>query len=321
MAGLTAARLLKENAVVPTILEKSRGLGGRMATRRIEDAVLDHGAQFLTARDPKFQHMVAEWESKGVIREWCRGFPADTGPRLCDGHPRYKAVGGMTRLARHLGGDIDIRFNVQIATIRTENGHWRVTTEAGESHESDALILTPPVPQSLELLGMTDCKIPSEMQNTLKGIEYDSCVAVMALLTHPSNVPEPGAIRFAEGPVAFLSDNHRKGISPKAWAITVQSCAEFAREHWNETDDVIAAKLLEAVAQWIEPGSAKAVQVKRWQYSMPLELYPEPCLMATPNPPLLLAGDAFGGPRIEGAALSGLAAAGMLLGVPTRLDP
>ena len=50
-----------------------------------------------------------------------------------------------------------------------------------------------------------------------------------------------------------------------------------------------------------------AAQLKRWRYSIPTALHPDPFLKAGDLPPLYFGGDAFGGPRIEGAALSGMA--------------
>ena len=47
MAGLTAAHRLSGVTEV-VILDKGRGVGGRLATRRIGDATIDHGAQFIT---------------------------------------------------------------------------------------------------------------------------------------------------------------------------------------------------------------------------------------------------------------------------------
>ena len=53
-------------------------------------------------------------------------------------------------------------------------------------------------------------------------------------------------------------------------------------------------------------------QVHGWRYSQPVDTYSEACLMVEDS--LVFAGDAFAGPRVEGAALSGLAAADALLG-------
>jgi predicted NAD/FAD-dependent oxidoreductase len=53
--------------------------------------------------------------------------------------------------------------------------------------------------------------------------------------------------------------------------------------------------------------------VHRWRYSQPVVTYSEPCLLIADAAPLVLAGDAFDQPRVEGAFLSGCAAADALL--------
>ena len=83
LAGLAAARMLNESGHDVIVLEKSRATGGRCATRRIGDAVFDHGAQFFTARSDEFSELVELWRDADVAREWCRGFGAG------DGHARY----------------------------------------------------------------------------------------------------------------------------------------------------------------------------------------------------------------------------------------
>ncbi|MSO32728.1 MAG: FAD-dependent oxidoreductase, partial [Ilumatobacteraceae bacterium] len=50
IAGLTAARALSHAGHSVIVLDKGRSVGGRMATRRIGDATVDHGAQFFTVR-------------------------------------------------------------------------------------------------------------------------------------------------------------------------------------------------------------------------------------------------------------------------------
>ena len=78
MCGLVAARELKEAGRDVIVLDKSRGVGGRMATRRIGDAVLDHGAQFITSHGGEFQRLVTEWLTDGVAREWARDLSSRT---------------------------------------------------------------------------------------------------------------------------------------------------------------------------------------------------------------------------------------------------
>jgi predicted NAD/FAD-dependent oxidoreductase len=81
LSGLVAARELQGAGVEVTVVDKGRSPGGRLATRRIGAATLDHGAQFFTVRTPAFQHRVDDWLDRGLVAVWTQGF--DSG----DGHP------------------------------------------------------------------------------------------------------------------------------------------------------------------------------------------------------------------------------------------
>ncbi|MBP1654772.1 MAG: hypothetical protein H6Q28_1328 [Bacteroidetes bacterium] len=70
MAGLSAAAALREAGLSVLTVEKGRGVGGRMASRRVGSAVFDHGAQFVTVRDSRFAAVMSEWERRGAAREW-----------------------------------------------------------------------------------------------------------------------------------------------------------------------------------------------------------------------------------------------------------
>ncbi len=96
LAGLMSAQQLQESGHEVVVLDKGKSPGGRLATRRIGDATLDHGAQFFTVREREFEHHVQQWIQAGVVREWCRGFSAQ------DGHPRYIGAHGMNGIAKHL---------------------------------------------------------------------------------------------------------------------------------------------------------------------------------------------------------------------------
>ena len=75
LAGLSAANDLHQAGLKVLVVDKGRGLGGRLAGRRIGDATFDHGAQFMTARDSRFKASVAEWIEAGVAEEWYSSYP------------------------------------------------------------------------------------------------------------------------------------------------------------------------------------------------------------------------------------------------------
>ncbi len=321
IAGLTAARVLQSNGLNIAVFDKGRGVGGRLATRWSENqagerALYDHGAQFFTVREASFQTQVDEWLSAGLVKEWARGFADASGTAQADGHPRYCAVAGMNSLARDLANGLAVTTNAQVTSIGVNEKTWHVQMANGERYTSDALILTPPVEQSLALLDAGATKLPAEARAALERITYDPCFAVMADLDAPSHLPEPGAVQLRGEPLGqplvWIGDNHRKGISPNAFTITLHAGPEFTREHWDAPHELIAQKLLHAASDWLR-SPVKSWQVQRWRYSQPVVTHPEPCLLVNAPAPLVFAGDAFGAPRIEGAFLSGRAAAQTLL--------
>lgn len=209
------------------------------------------------------------------VREWCRGFSGD------DGHPRYAAPGGMNSIAAHLARGLDVRCEMPVTKL------------AAVIDGFDAAILTAPVPQSLALL--------EEPVPELEAIEYDRCLALM-LRGARQPVPGPGAIQTVDGePVSWIADNHQKGISSEPQALTIHAGPEFSLRHWETPEEEVVALLA--------TGSFAEYKLHRWKFAKPRVLYPERCYR---RGNIVFAGDAFGEPRVEGAVLSGLAAAAAL---------
>lgn len=310
IAGLTAARTLHARGWQVIVLDKGRGVGGRMATRRIDDGVFDHGAQFFTVRDPRFQKWVESWLAEGIVAEWTRGFANASGQVQNDGHPRYRGTNGMTSIAKHLAKGLDVRLDQKVTDVRVENGHWEIHTE-NETLTSESLILTPPVPQSLALLDIGQVKLPAEARAALDGIEYHRCIALMVLLNEPSGISSPGGVQINDEPISWIGDNFQKGIS-SAYGATIHAAPIFSHAHWETEAAEVAHMLVEASEKWIS-ADVKKFEVHRWRYSHPIQLHSDACLLVDSPAPLVFAGDAFAGPRVEGAALSGLTAAERLL--------
>ena len=317
LTGLIAARELHRSGASVVVLDKGRGVGGRLATRRIGDGVFDHGAQFFTVRDAEFGRQVDEWLRAGVVREWCRGFAQGDGALRADGHPRYCGTSGMTGIAKYLAASLDVRPGVRVERVVARDGGWDVTTDAGASWRAASLLLTPPVPQSLALVDSGGFELAAGVRASLSRISYDPCIAVMATFARVWMLPAPGAVQIEGGePVNWIADNNRKGVSPRSSALTIHAGADFSRAHWDADDALIVRTLTGHAAEFLRgtdgqpPGNTEVEnwQVKRWRYSKPVVTHAERFL-AVRTPPLVFAGDAFGGARVEGAALSGLAAA------------
>ncbi|MFZ4766210.1 MAG: FAD-dependent oxidoreductase [Roseimicrobium sp.] len=186
----------------------------------------------------------------------------------------------------------------------------------GENLTANAVILTAPVPQSLMLLEKSGVALSAVLINRLCAIQYERCLAVMAVLDAPSGLSAPGGFAPEEGPVAWMADNQMKGVSAEP-AITLHANHEFSLAHWDRDRDETARILLDAAARWLG-GGIKAFQVHGWRYSKPMQVDSQPCAVIGTESPLVLAGDAFCGSRVEGAFLSGWAAAEAVIASGSR---
>ena len=306
MAGLMAAAQLKRAGRRVLVLDKGRGVGGRLASRRIDGATFDHGAQFITTRDPRFAAVLEQGRQNGVMEEWCRGFAGNQ-----DGHARWRGKPAMSAVAKHLALGLDLHLEIPVVALRLTEKRWRAETTTGRTFTAGAVVLTPPVPQSLALLDAGGIVLAPGMRTRLAAIEYERCLAVMALLDGPSRIPPPGGLTPADGPIAWIADNQLKGISAEA-AVTIHATHAFSLEHWDRDRQESGRALLDAAAPWLGAGT-KTFRVHGWRYSKPMRVDEERCVLVSQSPSLVLAGDAFAGPRVEGAALSGWAAAEAIL--------
>jgi len=305
-AGLTAARSLVDAHDV-VVIDKGRSVGGRMATRRIGDATFDHGAQFFTAHTDEFAAEVAGWEAAGIARPWFRGRVGPQGIAAADGHTRFRGVDTMNAVAKHLARGLDVRTSTSAEAL-TGNGAGWVVKIGDDRLQANAVVLTPPVPQSIALLEAGDVALADDDIAALRAIRYEPCLAVLAVLDVSPQLPDPGAVDPDHGPIDWIADNQRKGVSAAA-AITIHATADFSREHWDSPDETVIATLLAAAGFTRVP---VAVSVQRWRYARPVSVHPTRCLVAQGVPRLVFAGDAFGGAKVEGAVLSGRAAGATL---------
>ncbi len=312
IAGLLAARELRKHGFKAIVFEEGPVAGGRMATETVGDGRYDSGAQFFTVRERRFGELVEAWSAAGVAAVWSSGFVRALGRPRQDGHPRYRGVPTMDSIPRFLAEGLDVRLDQQVISASVAEGGWRLTLATGAHADGRALILTPPLPQSLELLGRGGYRLEVTTRDRLSAIVYDPCLALMVELDGASHIPPPGGLQLHGEPIAFIGDNRQKGVSPGATAVTIHGGPRFSEENWETADEIVAELLLDAGSFWIG-ATARTWQLRRWRYSIPTDIVPQRALLFPGPPGLVLAGDVFGGPRVEGAALSGIAAARRLL--------
>lgn len=308
LSGLSAAHRLRDAGLDAVVLEQDRWVGGRLGTRLVGPALVDHGAQFFTTRNRKFAEWVDVLLAEDLVYEWCRGFGT------ADGFPRFVARGGMGELARILARDVPVRLDCSVRAVIAGVERWQVVLDGeDETTEAAAVLLTAPVPQSLRILEAGGVSLGHDEEEGLPQIEYDPTLALVAVLDRPPNVARPGAVQPDVGPFSFVADNEVKGLSDVP-ALTLHTSAALSSALWNESDSKVIATLLDAAEEYIGDRQVRDVDLTRWEFATPRSVWTNRSVTVAERPgPLLLAGDAFGGPRVEGAWLSGDAAAATIL--------
>ncbi len=323
IAGLMASRHLSKCGLRVAVLEKARGVGGRMATRRFGEAVCDHGTQYFSVKGRAFGSVVSEAQDSNAVMPWCDLFPhskTEDGPVVEPldkvGHARWRGARGMTSLPKYLAAQLaePVRTGVRVGSIGVQDNTVRLVCENNDVVVARAAVLTVPVPQALEIFdsgGLRPPVVDSGVWDVLSSVQYVPCFSLMLWLAKPSLLPDPGGLEVCSGPIAWVGDNYKKGISPVP-SLTIQATAEFSREYFDADPTQVEEKLIEAAHRWIDGKSSDRVRetsLQRWKYAFPVSPLKTPMIAVQNEPPVVCCGDAFGGGRVEAAASSGLAAA------------
>lgn len=307
-SGLTAAAHLASRGHSVAVVEKSRGPGGRSAARREAGFCFDHGAQYLTARSEAFERQVAAWSGAGLLAPWRPELavfgerPDDAGRRPAQ---RWVGVGGMNAVLRRLADGIECHWGWRAGKIQFDGRRWQVFSDRGEkSLAARSLLLTAPPAQSAQLLGADH-----PLAEVLGAVEMLPCWALMVGFRDAPDVSFDGAF-VNEGPLSWVARNDSKPGSSGAPAWIAHATADWSARHLESDDEDVARALLAALGK-LDPalqGRPVLCSAHRWRFAMARTPLDGPILADDPQR-LLVAGDWCAGERIEGAWISGVAAA------------
>jgi len=328
IAGLAAAQSLTAAGLKVCILEKSRGVGGRLATRRITtsygEVPVDHGAQYFTCRSSAFQKLLAPLIAQGMVTTWLEAIPTLTPEGIVPAdqahtYPRYCCPQGMTVLAKVLAEGLTIQRQTRVVELTlTPDSRWQAIAETGQTFTARALLLTPPPPQSLALLG----SLAEEIRDLVWDVQLDPCLAVMAGYGPGTSYGEqlPHGLRWHEDAViAWSAVDSSKRSHALAPVLVFHTTAQFARDHEGEDSLQLIALVLDQATQQLRPHlpldlrSPDWTQAHYWHYAQPVNPLQQQWIGSTSPAPLILAGCWCAAGRVEGAFCSGQAAAQGLL--------
>jgi predicted NAD/FAD-dependent oxidoreductase len=309
LAGLACARVLQGAGMAVTVFDKSRGVGGRLCTRRGEDWQADHGAQYFTARSPEFQALVAKWLEAGVVAEW-RPQRAVFGPHEASAGEavrRYVGVPGMSAPAKALAAGLTVRTGYTVQALRRVDGGWQLdTAEHGLLPEVyQAVLLGVPAAQAEPLLR----PVQVSLADVAAGHRLLPSWTVMARFDARPDLPFEAAF-VNEGPLRWVARNSSKPGRTGRECWVLQASAVWSAAHLEEVPET-AGRMLVAAFRALGGPEPAAVSVHRWRYA--------DCEPATtgsvwqPESGLGLCGDWLLGGRVEGAWTCGRELGGKVL--------
>jgi predicted NAD/FAD-dependent oxidoreductase len=290
IAGLAAARSLRSTLpdLEVTLYEKSRGLGGRVATRRRDGYAFDHGAQCFKAPTDALLQLIQQelpsdelfdigkpiwvFDGNGTISE---GDPA------MNAEPKWSYRSGLNMLGKLLGAGLDVRREVRIAALKREThgaAGWSLIDSSGSSVGwADLVLITAPGPQTAEILAASD--IPAERRSmlveTLQAVVYRRCISFA--FAYPRLVPRPfyALINTDRGhPIAWLALEHDKGFQrcpPGHSLMIAQMAPAFSLEYWDMPIDPLAARVASLVGDVLGEDLDQPLWADRqgWKYALP----------------------------------------------------
>ena len=304
IAGLNAANKLSATHKAILVLEKSRGLGGRAATRRLENNRVDHGTQYFTVRDERFQRQVNEWLTQKKAFVWSYGFPSMTSEGLkpaSKGHPRYAFRNGMNEMGKLLSKDLNVKTETRVKSIQPAGSTWLVIAENEETFEARKIIVNTPAEQALALLAF---EAPG-LRQTLEQVKLSPCFALM--LGYPKELtPNWQGLNIETiGPLAWIAHDSSKRQNPSYTLLTLHSTPQFAQHHFDDDPKDLAQIMLSELIRLDERFATPLFQSwHRWKYAQVINPIKEHFINY--NNSLFFCGDWCGGEKLESAYLSGL---------------
>lgn len=319
VAGLACARQLAEAGFFPKVFDKGRGPGGRVSTRRasadaeVQHGPFDHGAQYFTARDARFETHISAQVKAGHIAVWDGRFA-----RYSPGYeleferistPRYVGVPGMNGLVKAEAADLGVQFNTRVAPPKKTSKGWALQ-ENGTGKDLgtyDIVVVASPVEQAGDLLNANGA---GQKQMVLEASRVRSapCWAAMVSFDGPVALPADG-IKCTSSPISWAARDSAKPGRPEGERWVLHGSADWSEAHLEDDKEAIADQLLTAFQEIcldlsVEIPKLAGLTAHRWRFAQVSSGAGEPYAF-DPELGLACCGDWRLGPRIEAAWVSG----------------
>lgn len=269
LSGLVVAQRLSAHANV-TVYEKSRGVGGRMATRYAGRYEFDHGAQFFTAGTPAFREYLRPLAEQGVIADWPATFAELDRDRTRDirrwgaDYPHYVGTPRMNEVGKWLSQGLAINTGTHIVSTVHANGKWTLVDSADRHIEGfDWLILACPPAQTAKLAAEDERLVTLCRQR-----EMQACFALMLGYDEPLELPWQAAL-VHDAPISWISVNSSKPGRDHPCTLVVHATNAWASDHIEDDLEQVRDRMLDeaAIVCGRNLSNFDHCDVHRWRYA------------------------------------------------------
>ena len=307
LAGISAARLLTDQGHAVSLFDKSRSVGGRLATRRADPYRFDHGAQFFTARSREFQEFLKPFLDQGHVAPWHPQLAqlstngANRTSPWPDTDPHYVGTPTMNAFAKACAKDIPTHLNTGISSLRRSSNAWWLADLDGHEHGPfQWVLMTMPAPQTQALLPES-----AAFYRPVRSCTMTGCFALMLAFEHRLNLGFDAAHvdHFA---VRWIAANHTKPERAPYFSLVIHSTHEWAETHMETPSDQVMKALLDHASGILNQDLSQSIHqsMHRWRYAIGTQAS-ESGYWIDPKQQLGAAGDWCNEGRVEGAFLSG----------------
>lgn len=313
IAGITAAHSLQAAGHNVQLFDKSRGSGGRMASKRSDAGALDLGAQYFTARDRDFVAAVQQWKARGWVERWMPSLYHAKDGQLSfspDEQERWVGTPRMSSISRAMLGGMPVQFSCRITEVFRGSQHWSLLDSEGNSHGPFChVIVATPAPQASALLSAAP-----KLASTAAGVLMEPTWAIALAFAEPLHTEVDGCF-VHDNALDWLARNRSKpGRDTHLDTWVLHASSQWSKQHIDLSKEAVIEQLHGAFAELI--GCAVPAPVfsvaHRWLYARPATAHQWGALADT-DLGLYACGDWCSSGRVEGAWLSGQEAARKLL--------
>jgi renalase len=276
IAGLACARAAAAAGRSTVVFERSRGVGGRCATRRVHDQPVDHGAAFLHGSDAGFLEAIRGVDGTTVLQGWphrIEGAGSPCLPKAFESFEHRLAYGtGLTAFPKRLARGLDVRLEAPVVDLSEVSGGIRVHTEKAKPVQTSSVVLAVPPPTSLKLLRplVGEGREAQAVEALLRLIGSQSCLTLLAGYSVDADRPS-WDICYPEdsASVQMICHDSTKRESPRFVVLVVQARPCWSLVHLEESQETWGSALIREAARvvgsWAE--TPLWTQAHRWRFA------------------------------------------------------